>query len=151
MREHPHPFYIAVDHDSIIVQAGPAPEAVRVPGYRIIGLDAVPSFTFGHPGAEIYGMKWSDEQQAIIKIRKPFMSMPAVKLRLWFLDKGLLPKVSIWIDSLQPDHRERVWIWWEYSGEFSRDYDYMPALVKGLEIDHDEFDRDWVALTGHKS
>lgn len=139
-----------MDHDSIIVQAGPEPTAVRIPDHRIIGIDAVPEFTFGHPGAEIYGMKWDDGHNTIVKTRKPFISLSAVKLRLWFLDKGLLPQVDIWIDSLQPHHRERVWIWWEYSGEFSRDYDYMPELVKGLGIDPDEFDKEWVNLTGHK-
>lgn len=54
----PHPFYIVVKDDGLIVSMTDDIEQSQIEGFDVIGIDHDYGFTFG-PGGNVYGKKWT--------------------------------------------------------------------------------------------
>jgi len=64
LKAHPHPFYIAVDKDGVIVSMESDPEQIQIPKYEIIGIDSNYGYTTREDGT-VYGKIWNG--QAIVE------------------------------------------------------------------------------------
>lgn len=124
----PHPWYIVVDDNSVIVSMEESHESTQIAGYTIIGIDSNFGYTRG-PGGTVYGKIW--DGSAIVE---PPVELPP--LETWRIDAALQLRNETWdvaakIATLPVQQRVVYNSQWRNKGSFERADD---LVVNGIMV-----------------
>lgn len=142
-RQHPHPFYIAITDDNIIISMESDPESSQITGHRIIGIDDDFGETRG-PGGSVYGKTWDGSQIGALPPVLPDLSQRQIRRGL--LEMGVLDKVDATIDNLSSPTREQTRISWDYSTSFHRQSPLLKSIMNELDLTDDQVDEMWLKM-----
>lgn len=137
----PHPFYIAVNDDNMVVCISDDASMIQLDGLTMYGVDE----NFGYTGREALGKFWNGS--AIVEPPVSFPNLTARQLRLGLLSFGKLDAVPTAIAALPEPEKSQADIEWQFASEFKRDHPLILQLIPILGLTDEQVDAVWIEFS----